>query len=134
MAKKNIIVDVAVQVLYAYEITSDTIENIKSSCLVKYPMISEEEQADISFLLSTTVEKSSENDILVTQFLSAKWSIERLSLIERIILRLGITEIFEKTRPTSNILRDYTAIAKHYGDDKSAAFVNGILDNISRSF
>ncbi len=134
MAKKNITVDIAVQVLYAYEITSDTIENIKSGCLLKYPMISEEEQADISYLVSSTIEKSSENDILVAQFLSAKWSIERLSLIERIILRLGITEIFEKSRPTSNILRDYTAIAKYYGDDKSAAFVNGILDNISRSF
>ncbi len=134
MAKKNITVDVAVQILYAYEITSDTIENIKSNCLLKYPMVSEDEQADISFLLSSTVDKSAENDILVAQFLSAKWSIERLSLIERIILRLGITEIFEKSRPASNILRDYTAIAKYYGDDKSAAFVNGILDNISRSF
>ena len=134
MAKKNITVDVAVQVLYAYEITSDTIESIKNGCLLKYPMLSEDEQVDISYLVSSTIDKSAENDELVVQFLSEKWSIERLSLIERIILRLGITEVFEKKRPTSNILRDYTAIAKYYGDDKSAAFINGILDNISRSF
>lgn len=66
---------------------------------------------------------------------SAHWSIERMSRVDRNILRLGAYEILflSKDVPVNVSLNEAIEVAKRFGSDESPTFINGILDNIAHS-
>jgi transcription antitermination protein NusB len=59
------------------------------------------------------------------------WRLERLSRIDRCILRIGATEILhlEETPPRVAI-QEAVRLAERYGGSESPRFVNGVLDAI----
>lgn len=63
------------------------------------------------------------------------WPIEQLSPIDLSILRLAIYElVFKKEKePYKAIIDEAVEIAKEYGGDSSAPFVNGVLGSIVKS-
>ena len=65
---------------------------------------------------------------------SEHWKLSRMSLVDRNILRLGITEIlFLPDIPKSVTINEYLEIAKRYGTEDSSGFVNGILDKFDKT-
>lgn len=63
---------------------------------------------------------------------SAKWRIERMALVDRNVLRLSTYELlFSDDLPTSVILDEGIEIARRFGSERSAAFVNGVLDSVA---
>ena len=61
------------------------------------------------------------------------WSIERINLIDKIILQMSLAEMIHlKQYDISHKITISTAIenAKKFSSDESIAFVNGILDSI----
>ena len=60
------------------------------------------------------------------------WSVERMAVIDRNVLRLGIYELFHgPSTPFKVVLDEAIELAKRYGTEESPAFVNGILDRIA---
>lgn len=58
------------------------------------------------------------------------WRIERLNIIDRLILRLAIAEfLFFEQIPTKVSINEAIEIAKKFSTKKSGDFVNGILDS-----
>ncbi len=62
---------------------------------------------------------------------SDNWSIERLAVIDREILRVAVTEMKYLDTPHPIIINEAIEIAKKYSTENSGKFVNGILDAIS---
>lgn len=63
---------------------------------------------------------------------SDKWRIERMALVDRNVLRIACYELlFAPDLNTGIIIDEAVEVAKRFGSDKSAAFVNGILDSIA---
>jgi len=61
------------------------------------------------------------------------WRLERMSSVDRNILRLAIGELLLCLEtPIRVILDEALELAKGYGDEESARFVNGILDPLAR--
>lgn len=62
------------------------------------------------------------------------WSIDRISAIERIILRMAIYEMkFLEGIPVSASINEAVTLAKRYGaDERAGAYVNGILGSVAR--
>ena len=61
------------------------------------------------------------------------WDIERIALIDRIILVAAITELDQFPATASRIIiNEYIDIAKVYGTEKSNIFINGILDKYAK--
>ena len=61
------------------------------------------------------------------------WKIERMSRVDRNILRMATFELLHATDiPPKVTLNEAIEIAKTYGTEDSSAFINGILDRISR--
>jgi len=59
------------------------------------------------------------------------WSPDRMTLVDRSILRLSIFEIlYLEETPRTVAINEAVEIAKKYGAEDSGAFVNGILDQI----
>ncbi len=62
------------------------------------------------------------------------WRTERLAVMDRNILRLGITElVFVDDVPPAIAVREWVALAERYGTPESSRFVKGVLDAIARS-
>lgn len=63
---------------------------------------------------------------------SKNWRLERMTRVDRNVLRLGAWELAHKTDvPRPVILNEAVEIAKRYGTEESGAFVNGVLDRIA---
>lgn len=57
-----------------------------------------------------------------------EWPIEKLALVERIILEIGLYElIYTDDTPNAVIINEAVEIAKSYGDENSNKFINGVL-------
>ncbi|KKB96834.1 hypothetical protein SZ25_00067 [Candidatus Arcanobacter lacustris] len=79
-------------------------------------------------------EKSTIDDIII-KYLTKDWTIDKLNLVLKSILRCGIAEmIYMKEVPTKVIINEYATIAGSFFDSKETGFVNSILDKISLEF
>lgn len=62
---------------------------------------------------------------------TTNWEVERIALMDRLVMQLAITEITEfEEIPVKVTLNEYIEISKTYCTSKSSKFVNGILDKI----
>lgn len=62
---------------------------------------------------------------------SKNWRLERMSYVDRCILRLGVFEIlFMEDIPSKVSIDEAVELGKRYGTEDSGPFINGILDNI----
>ncbi|MGP4042315.1 transcription antitermination factor NusB [Gracilibacillus sp. D59] len=60
-----------------------------------------------------------------------KWSLERVALVEKTLLRMAVYELFySKDAPESVIINEVIEIAHIFGDDKSGKFINGVLSKM----
>ncbi|MCB0334005.1 MAG: transcription antitermination factor NusB [Bdellovibrionales bacterium] len=66
---------------------------------------------------------------------STHWNIERMSRVDRNILRLAVYEMaFCDDIPSSVSINEAIEVAKRFGSDDSPTFVNGVLDHVARLF
>jgi N utilization substance protein B len=62
---------------------------------------------------------------------TANWRLERLSRIDRSILRLGAAELLHVPEtPPKVVIQEAVRLAGRYGGPESPRFVNGVLDAI----
>ncbi|MGH7270463.1 MAG: transcription antitermination factor NusB [Polyangiaceae bacterium] len=63
---------------------------------------------------------------------SAHWRLERMSRVDRNVLRLGTWELAHRPDiPRAVILDEAVELAKAFGTDDSGAFVNGVLNHVA---
>lgn len=61
------------------------------------------------------------------------WDLERISLIDKIILVTALTELdYFPLTPSKVVINEYIEISKVYSTEKSNIFVNGILDKYTK--
>ena len=83
-------------------------------------------------LLEGVREKRDEIDELISRH-AENWRLERMSVIDRNILRLAVYELhYQDDVPTSVAINEAVEIAKRYSTDDSGPFINGILDSMAR--
>lgn len=62
------------------------------------------------------------------------WSLERMSAVDRAILRLSAYEISKVSKVTAaTAINEAVELAKRFGQAESPRFVNGVLDNVRRA-
>lgn len=65
--------------------------------------------------------------------ISEKWSYERISKINLVILEIAIFEMLFLKTPFKVIINEAVELAKAFGDTKSPSFVNGVLASIVKN-
>lgn len=59
------------------------------------------------------------------------WRVERLAIIDRLILRLAVHELLtHPSTPPRVVLDEAIELARAYSGDEAAKFVNGVLDGV----
>ena len=72
-----------------------------------------------------------EIDEMLTQQTTG-WDIKRIGKVELAILRLAVYEIrFDETVPDAVAINEAVELAKKFGQDSSASFVNGVLAKLA---
>lgn len=65
---------------------------------------------------------------------SENWRLERMSRVDRNILRIGVFEVlYLQDIPAKVSIDEAVELGKVYGSDDSASFINGVLDNVYKS-
>lgn len=83
-------------------------------------------------LFQGVIDHQSEIDRLIQAF-AVDWSITRMPVVDRNILRCGIYELlWEPDIPAAVTITEAIELAKRFADDEAQRFLNGILDNILR--
>ena len=62
--------------------------------------------------------------------LKEQWNIERISKINLALLKLAIYEILFSETPFKVVINEAVELAKIYGEDTSAMFINGVLASV----
>ena len=96
--------------------------------------LSEDIKDDLKFassLFDFVIDNSDNYDEYVSKF-AKNWDLERISLMDRTILKMGIGEIINFSNiPVKVSINECIEIAKNYSSPKSGKFINGLLDVIS---
>ncbi len=101
-------------------------------------LVTDEEltEAQSSFarqLVEGVIEQRAAIDDVIRQA-APQWPVEQISAIDRNILRLAIREILMNNgTPIRAAINEAVELAKSFGSDNSAKFVNGVLGSVSLS-
>ena len=117
----------AFQALMSLEFDTD----VEIACRFAYTHDREDTDVQLPVFLTELVSgvqaKKEELDKQITQHLKVGWTIERLTLVERNLLRLGVFEITSFDTPQLVAVNEAIELAKDFSDQKSARFINGLL-------
>ena len=63
---------------------------------------------------------------------SAHWKLERMPIVDRNILRLGIYEMSRQDTPAAVVIDEALELARQFSGEDSVAFINGVLDAVHK--
>ena len=121
--------EAALQLLYAVEITHADVDAVLASSWA-HALMAARTREFTGALLRGVIASRDEIDVLIREW-SANWSLERIGLVERNILRFAIYELlFMPEIPPNVTINEAIEVAKRYGAEDAPSFINGILDRI----
>ena len=95
--------------------------------------LAENDQTYMEDKVGSVLEKEKEIDDILNGT-SKGWKTTRMSKVDLTILRLAVYEIlFDADVPTGVAINEAVELAKQFGGDDSAAFINGILGRVAAS-
>lgn len=82
-------------------------------------------------LVRGAINRKAELDERISR-LSAHWRMERMSAVDRNILRLAVYELLEKANPPAVIIDEALELARRFSGNDSVGFINGVLDSVRK--
>ncbi|MBS3945002.1 MAG: transcription antitermination factor NusB [Melioribacter sp.] len=127
-SNRRILREKVLQVLYAYELNGEGLTSLTNGILSDLSSI-----PDIDFakkLIDSVVANTKDLDLIIQEKVS-NWEMDRIALIDRILLRIGISELMNfPDIPPKVTINEVIEIAKDYSTSNSNKFINGILDAV----
>jgi N utilization substance protein B len=118
---------IALQVLYECESTRHRAEEVLAR-QADERRLSEQVRAFASELVQGVLSHLPAIDQEIERAASHAWSLQQMAKIDKIILRLAIFEIlYNNTVPARSAINEAVVLAKTFGSENSARFVNGVL-------
>jgi N utilization substance protein B len=128
--------ELALQALYQRDVTGGEIGTVAGDLWRHFDEpesapVSDEARAFATGLVDGVLEVRERLDALIAAA-AEHWRLDRLSQIDRNILRIGAYELLCRLDVPANVAIDEAIeIAKRFGGDESATFVNGVLDQVA---
>ena len=121
---------IALQALYEVDSVGHDITGTLARLLVNGEL-PEENATFVRELVSGVIQNREEIDQNINNFAPA-WPVVQIPVIDRNILRLAIFEILLDNKvPVKVAINEAVELAKTFGSDSSARFVNGVLGSVS---
>ncbi len=121
------------QILYGWEAQEASALTEHAKEALRYRRVSPRYRPHIERLVRALNENMEQIDRSITASMP-NWRIDRLSVIDRCILRIGVAELmFLDDIPPLVSIHEAIQMAEKYGSEESPRFVNGVLDAVYRS-
>jgi len=126
--------EVTLQILYLWHMSgTDPARAVEAFFDEHEPDADAATRAFAALTVPRVAESSAVLDDLIARH-THNWRIERLPVIDRLILRLGAWELqHEPSTPRPVVINEALELARTFGSDDSVRFVNGVLDGIRKS-
>lgn len=96
------------------------------------PKLNGEELAFIEKYINGMQEKNEKIEKIISENME-NWSLDRIGLVERTLLKISVYELLEEDVPTEISVNEAVELAKEYGDTKAYEFVNGVLAKVIKA-
>lgn len=124
----------AFQMMYRYGMTGETPAQIPLTFWKPLGAIEPEVKDFAETLFRGAAAKASDSDAMIEKFLKNGWTFERMGEIEKNIMRVALFELLDGKSPYFAVLDDFVTLTKKFSDEAAAGLVNGILDNVRKSY
>jgi len=132
MGKRRKARELVLKSLYSYEISKIEPESILDDLLSESNLDSSS-KAFATQLYNKVLENIKSIDNMIKGCVE-HWDIKRLAIIDKNIIRMGISELlFFSDIPQKVSIDEAIELAKKYGAEDSGSFVNGILDHVAKN-
>jgi len=115
------------QILYEYDCTK---QEHKADAIIERFFFEQSLDEDLQKFIQESVlgviDNQGQIDNIIREYASA-WPLEQISAIDKNILRLAIFESLINSIPHKVAINEAVELAKTFGSDNSARFVNGVL-------
>jgi N utilization substance protein B len=131
MANRHLSRSIVLQSLFEWDL-NDIEKNEVSEVLIRNIDEFAPNRTDMPFmnkLLDGVLQKQTELDLIIEKA-APEWPIDRISPVDRNILRLGLYELLFADRnevPAKVAINEAIELAKQFGGENSSRFVNGVL-------
>ena len=126
--------EAALQMLYQWEVGRTT----PGDAILSYwqtrdePVLGEAHREFANQLVRGTTGRLEEIDRLLGSR-TQNWRVERMAVIDRLVLRLATFELLEESEtPPKVIINEALELARAYSGEEAVAFVNGVLDGVRK--
>lgn len=121
------------QTLFSVEFRKDDAKKLLDKILEEFaPKLTEK---DFAYDTLKGVLKHQKEIRKIIQKFAPQWPVEKIARIDRAILEIGIYEIaFADDVPPVVAINESIEIAKHFGDDNSPKFINGVLSSVMKEY
>lgn len=128
MARRSKSREVALQMLYQVDLNPD-VETHTVEQMLRERLKDDELRTFAWSLFSGVMEFRPMLDERI-ESVAANWKLFRMAATDRNCLRLGAFELLQTSTPPRVVIDEALELAKKFGSDQSASFVNGILDKL----
>lgn len=117
------------KLIYSLEVQKCEDEN-QIEIYMENSELSDKAKEKVKEYVNRIIELKEELNKEIEKNLKAEWKFERISKINTTILKIAIFEIVYKELPYKISINEAVELAKKYGEETSASFVNGILASV----
>ena len=125
----------AVQMLYQWEVGRNDIDDVLrtfwSADLPGSQGAPESVRTFAEQLVRLTIGNLEKIDPLIAET-AEHWRLSRIAALDRIVLRLAISEFLDGSTPRNVVINEALELAKTFSGEESVKFVNGILDAVKK--
>jgi len=122
----------AVEALFSYFSREGSIEPQEAFDHVLHEVAEKEEDKFAQELLDTAIEHFKKIKVIIKAF-APEFAFEKIAPINRALLILGISEMKYIDTPPIVVINEYVELSKLFGEQRSASFINGVLDNFRKN-
>lgn len=133
MRPRHLAREAALQVLYFWEIGGTRPEQALDAFFDEHlPDAAPQLRGFAERLVRGTTADVAALDALIARHIE-HWRIERLAVIDRLILRMAAWEMQHADTPPAVVLDEALQLARTFSTDDSVRFVNGVLDSVRKA-
>ena len=122
--------ELAFKLMYELEVQKEFNEEIMDLFFENNEVDDKNARQYVRKLVRGIKEKEEDIEKIITEKLNPNWNFQRISKINLAILKISIYEILYAEVPFKVSINEAIELAKAYGDDNSASFINGVLANV----
>ena len=117
------------ELVYSLEVQKED-ESSQIDLYLENSELSDKEKGKIKEEVCKIIDLKEDIENQISKNLKSGWSIERISKVNISILRIAIYEMIYRKLPYKVVINEAVELAKKYGEEASASFINGVLASV----